>query len=306
MIGTLLLALLLGAGRADWLLIQTDYATIHYQRSDSLAAEKLAQIIPPTVQRIERDLQLPRQPRFKVYLAPDRSTYDEISPGRTPPQWSVGWARPESGLIVLLSQNAARGEGRELLTTQVLVHELAHLMLHAKLGGRDVPRWLEEGYAKTAAREWSLGTATTLTWAVVRGRLIPLAQLVQRFPEDEPRVHLAYAQSQSFVAFLLDNFGPEGLGRFLELLAQGLPVEIACERALGRDIHALEHDWRRYLELHHTWLGLFLSRRWVWALTSLLMLFAAAISLVRRRRKLRAMELEERFEHDDDLSGLLH
>ena len=283
----------------EWLTIQTEHAIVHYQQSDSLAVENMVEIIEPSIERIANDLQLTHIPPIKIIVAPDRNAYNELSPDRKPPGWSVGWANPRTGQIALLSENGARMEGRDLVMSQIFVHELAHLLLDAKLQGRDIPKWLEEGYAKTAAREWSLGTSTTLTWAVVRGRLIPLDEIVHRFPKGTSRVHLAYAQSQSFVAYLFHKYGPEGFGYFLDLLARDMPMDRALKQAFGGDLRTIEAQWNNYLQVHHTWLGLFVSRRWVWALMSLLFLVAVAVSWRRRKKKLRRMELEDMI-HDLD------
>jgi hypothetical protein len=84
----------------------------------------------------------------------------------------------------------------------------------------------------------------TLAAAVDSNSLLPLSELCAAFPPDTGRAFLAYAQSKSFVRFLLDNFGTTGLSALTSAYADGMDCEEGARRALEQPLSQLEVRWR--------------------------------------------------------------
>ncbi|MBC8552825.1 MAG: hypothetical protein H8D23_24640 [Candidatus Brocadiales bacterium] len=91
----------------------------------------------------------------------------------------------------------------------IIRHELTHALIH-RMAGNNVPAWLHEGIAQykdgvddTAAKE-------VLIQAVAGNSLIPFNNLkggFVNFKEDSTKVKIAYAESLSFIEYLIDNYG---------------------------------------------------------------------------------------------------
>jgi hypothetical protein len=123
-------------------------------------------------------------------------------------------------------------------------HELTHLLARRFPGcaDRDPGGWLREGLAVAMERE-DRGVPVE-AWAAVAARLglLPgMADLRARWPEGPPRGVHPYHAAGSFAAWLLAT---AGLPKVKALYAR---PEGAAE-VLGRDLDALEADWRAWLE----------------------------------------------------------
>jgi hypothetical protein len=131
----------------------------------------------------------------------------------------------------------------------VVVHELVHILLHQSCKhGRLLPRWLHEGLAQTLAEDTYLGTGEQdLIWRATGGRLLPFDELADDFPKDEQQLRLAYAQSHSYVAFLVRDYG---IRRLLAAAAATEPDHSFLEALVyytGRDTNQIGEAWRDYL-----------------------------------------------------------
>jgi hypothetical protein len=58
---------------------------------------------------------------------------------------------------------------------------------------------------------------------------------------------LAYATSWSAFAYIEGRWGDEGIGRFIDAFAAGLPYEEAVEAAIGISASELNDDWTAWV-----------------------------------------------------------
>ncbi len=173
-------------------------------------------------------------------------------------------------------------EDAELAAT--LVHEVVHLLNKRALGPA-LPPWIEEGIAadlgglkadesggllpgtfggvtmrEGGEMQWRgpLASAIWVRRAVEEGRLVPLVELADLDSSDfqrpgQARIH--YAQSSSWIRYLLDGPDPEltrGYRIFLASVARGGPVEAEALRGyLGRSWAELEEGYRRWVILRY-------------------------------------------------------
>ncbi len=125
-----------------------------------------------------------------------------------------------------------------------MVHELTHLLLHQNLALPRVtlPAWLDEGLAMYFEPGPSRRGSTLARAAQGRG-LIPLGRMgtVPGRPED---IATFYAQSQSLVAHLMEEYGEELMPLLLSSLNRGQPLEEAFLEVYGVGPRAIEDEWR--------------------------------------------------------------
>ncbi len=157
--------------------------------------------------------------------------------------WVAGHASPELGVAML---SVAPGADQGIFLERQAPHELAHILLYQSLGPNynRLPVWLVEGLATNAELYPNPDLEATLAAAVDSNSLLPLSELCAAFPPDTGRAFLAYAQSKSFVRFLLDNFGTTGLSALISAYADGMDCEQGARRALEQPLSQLETRWR--------------------------------------------------------------
>jgi Peptidase MA superfamily len=161
----------------------------------------------------------------------------------------AGLAIARQGLIVLY---APALQSRPDRIRGVLRHEVCHLVFAAATARADLepPRWLNEGVAMRWSGEWDLGNsylsdqAKLLRDAGAAGQLMPLQHLETSFPSG-PFFHVAYAQSRSFVDWMVRRGGEDALLAFIDRLGEDEDPEPAFEAVFGLPLADAEEAWRK-------------------------------------------------------------
>ena len=79
-------------------------------------------------------------------------------------------------------------------------------------------------------------------------RLISLRGLTGSFPVQSGGALLAYAQSNSFVKFIIDRWGKSAITEILDAYRQGASQDRALRQAVGLNLNALEAEWLATLD----------------------------------------------------------
>jgi hypothetical protein len=249
--------------------------------------------------RIAADLlDLPTPRAIEIRLVREAADLASVAPaGRGAPEWAVGVAYPDLGVI-----SVATRRGAQLLDTEAtLRHELAHIALGTALGDR-APHWLHEGFAYQHSGEWSWERAETLAGMAWFGGIIPLDELDRTFPQAELPASRAYAESYDFVGYMSrrgrwDDASDDGdrwpFRRFLRDVGRGADLDTAAKQAFGKPLHALFEEWRsdlggRYMMMPVGLLGLLL-----WIFCAVLLGLAWWRRRGQNRRRLAQWELED-------------
>ena len=234
-----------------WHHTSTVYADIHYAYKDRHVAQDLIRHANAAIPRIAQTLRLGSGSAMKIYLMPTQRSFSQLQPGKTP-DWADGTAWPDLGLIFLRSPDIRDGRSDPL--TQVLDHEIAHIVLGRAFGKQPVPRWLQEGVAQIVSGEYGHRTVDTLSQGILGGELISLQELTRSFPSDPQRAHLAYAQSADFILFLQQHYGSEALPKLIALLAGNHSFEYSIRNITGKSMFDLDLEWRGKISDSLLWL----------------------------------------------------
>ena len=154
----------------------------------------------------------------------------------------VAFAQPSRNLITVNYQAVIKNPF-SLETT--LQHELCHLLLGEHLN-MHIPRWLNEGLAQWASEgitEIIRLDTNILQKAAFSGKLIPFHRLEYSFPMESNAFVLAYEQSQSFIVYLVQQYGKSALFQMLELMKKGQPLHTSIRIVYGKPLHQLEREW---------------------------------------------------------------
>jgi hypothetical protein len=275
------------AGAAALDAIETRFCTIESAEGDR-TARFLAGQADALVERVSTQLGIEPRGRLRIIIASDKERFHAVQPeGAAVPEWAAGIAWPGRNLIVL-----RKNAGGDIL--QTFEHEVCHILLGQAFGpDHRVPRWLEEGLAIMIAGQWSLQRMSTMSMAVLTGRVLPMDALARGFPADAERAEIAYCQSFYFISFLKNRFGDDDFRTFLRQYAAHRDFEQALWKSYYLRWDELEGMWLDFLKVRFGWLPLLSSTGTLWFCASLVFVWAYIRKKRAAREKLRQWEREE-------------
>jgi hypothetical protein len=217
------------------------------------------------------------------------------------PQWVSGYARGDRRTIVLFPARVPSYPDRNLRS--LLRHEVAHVLVWEAAAGRAVPRWLNEGIATVAAREWGLEDRARYAAAVIGSGPKSVRQLDRAFRGSANDARRAYALSAGFIRFLQVEYGVMAPARILDGLARRLDLETAFEEATGVTLRRAERRFFKDQALWNTWVPFLTSSAALWMAVTILALVAIQRSRARKRAMYDAWEDEESWESGNEEGG---
>ncbi|MBI4343805.1 MAG: alpha/beta fold hydrolase [Candidatus Omnitrophica bacterium] len=158
------------------------------------------------------------------------------------PEWVAG---QYDGKIRIPLPNTHLDEG---MVKQILFHEYTHAVVH-DLARDKCPVWFNEGLAEHEGARHGPRRLERLIEASATNAFIPWEELDGAFSMALPVEHvsLAYQQSRSIVAYLVERYGFWRIRRLLEALAGGDALLEAMSREFRTKPARLEAQWRAWL-----------------------------------------------------------
>jgi len=275
-----------------WQVLSTPDLQIYYSTGQSALAHQVADQAEKSLKTLQGRLRISPSRRMHIYLYPKHRIFLK-DVGTDPHLLVVGLAYGQGDTI------RVDASGLFEKVHLILAHEMVHLLLHKALNGNmaQMPLWMNEGLAKYLTEGWFAPSDERLADAVVRGRLIPLQELYDRFPADPDANALAYAQGTSFVAYLDTLYGEDAIPRLIGLLEAGYGLHRALLEVFGSSLKELEEHWKAYLRQQYRWTPWANIAPWAIGMVFVALFLVAYRTLLRRRRLLVAKwEMEERQE----------
>jgi hypothetical protein len=226
-------------------------------------------------------------PPIRVILAPEGSGAATVVP-----PFVSGYAVGEQGVIVLLPGRVPSYPDSSL--SDLLAHEVAHVLIARAAGGRPLPRWFHEGMAMIAGLSWGFDDRSHLTLALLVDRPVSLAALDDRFAGGQAEVNRAYAIAGSFVHDLFDQYGQGVAARILQGVSRGLSFADAFRAATGSSLAMAESSFWDRQTFWYRWVPLLTSSVTLWMLVTLLALWAM------KRRRERDVALRRVWAEEDE------
>jgi hypothetical protein len=203
--------------------------------------------------------------------------------GRDVPSWVVGLAL-EPAQIVIFHERVLAYPYDSL--ESVFRHEVTHLALTARAGGRALPRWLHEGVAMSVDRGWDAAGRLRLLLEMTGNPAT--ADLTRLFASaSQPAAAQAYGLSAALVADIERRHGRTAPARIAGRVASGVPFPVAFEQETHQTPdEAAEGAWRGYRRWT-LWVSALTGEGAIWGVIVMLAI-AAAIVQARRRSRRRA------------------
>jgi hypothetical protein len=267
--------------RFDWQVHASESFILHWHEGDFDFAQNVLNAAEAGLVRASRMLVIPPIQPANIYVyASGLEMQSTLRLGGL--RWIAGHADPDLGVAVV---SLPSGPDQRSEIERQIPHEVMHLLLYQSVGQAyyTLPTWLKEGLASANEMRPNSDYYVILSNAVEGNVLIPLASLCQSFPQDNT-VYLAYAQSDSFIRYLYQQFGQTGLQNLVDSYASGAGCENAPLPVFDMSLSELEQEWRR-AALNDNVLGLALEALLPWSFLLLgIILVPLGMLLAGRRR----------------------
>jgi hypothetical protein len=168
--------------------------------------------------------------------------------------WVGGHADPALGSIVVALPPAV---DQPLEIQRLIPHELAHILLYRFMGAEFsyLPAWLNEGLASQMEFYTLPEYDLILEKAYNERGLIPIPHICAAIPTDPDLARLSYAEANSFVGYIQQEYGVTGLQALIYAYDQGVSCERGVVTALGISLENLEKEWKRDTFARDTYLN---------------------------------------------------
>jgi len=237
--------------RFPWKTLSAESVTVHWYNGDNTFGQAALDAARAGLQNISQTFPISLDTPVDIYIY---STFDDLTSSLTlgGKQWEAGHADPSIGVGMLA---AAPSDTQSIDLQRLVPHELTHIMLYRSLGGgfNHLPTWLEEGIASMEELYPNPDYENALEAASKNNSLLSFEDLCVSFPADSGRAYLAFAESQSFVRFLRDQYGNTGIVALTKAYADGLDCDLGATRAVGMPLNQLDTRWRETVLKQNVW-----------------------------------------------------
>lgn len=265
-----------------------------YHGKDEKLIDKLDRELRKKLKYIESRLRCELDGRVQIFLTLTLQDFNMLTRGRVP-SWAGGVAYPRRGAVVLKTP-LFFGQG---VPVEVLAaHELTHILIHKIVGDNYLPRWFEEGLCQVLSGETRHGSLGRLGRAAVSDRLMGLPRVDDVLGFSGPDADLAYAESRSAVAWLVERYGWETIVSLLRSVGKGTDFEDAFPAIIGVEYEYWQVEWIEYAKKKYSLAVLLDIDNLIWVFIFMLGALAVTVVFIRRRLQFRRW-LEE--EDEDDL-----
>lgn len=257
---------------------------------DETASAQIIVDAPPSLAAAKTRIEETNLPRLRDSL--ERAGLELPSPirivllpgddprARALPDWIVGFALGEHDIVIMPERVVSYPYDS---LESVVRHEVAHLALTTRAGGRDLPRWFHEGVAVSVDSGWNTEGRLRLLLAVASAPRIQ--QLTRLFESD--------SQSETTLAYLLATVLVDDLR---QRHGSGVPGAIAARVAIGTsfdDAFRLETSETPGAATERAWAVYQRWTAWIPSLTgpsaawTIILCLAIAAYVAQRRRRAR-------------------
>jgi hypothetical protein len=256
---------------------------------DKKVAEDTKIILESAYQKISSFLEDSLTNVVSVYVVDNQEEFHSLV-GNSFPDWGVGCAIPEQGVIVLKSPLRFKYYQD---FSQVVTHELAHIFLGKFSRGVKIPRWLDEGFAMYQSREWTIGQDISVARAVLTGSILPLSQIETVNAFGQSKAELAYTESFLAMSYLYREYGAGTEKELVAQLANGVSLDLAFMRTIGSNYLSFQIDFEKYIKTKYNWISFFGDTFLLWLGLAFLIIFLYFLKRRYTKKTLKEWELEE-------------
>jgi hypothetical protein len=242
-----------GVCAESWKQIKGEHFIVYFISNEKIAKNTLSKA-EQYYQKIANELGYARYSNFwqwerrvKIYIYPDRSTYENYLKKHNYAKWSVGMANYNNKEIIGYAQS-------EEFLDATLPHEITHLIFRDYVGQRNIPIWIDEGVAQWEEKGKRRFVKTKIKQLLQIHKPIPIERMMTLNiggVENPAIVELYYVEAISLIDFLITQYGIDNFIFFCRHLRDGKDINEALQFAYPtsiRNITTLEEKWLEYVQ----------------------------------------------------------
>ena len=229
--------------RYKWQKASENKVAIYWYQGSRSFAEDLLRASLDAINRLGQDTGAYLEKPVSLYIY---ANYQDLRGSMvTTEEWTGGVAYAGFNIISIGVSPSNLDWGKK-----AVAHELGHLVTHQitfSPYGAGLPTWLDEGLAMHTEVEQSKSDQEALIKTIDRGTISTLRSLSSPFSANSEEAYYAYAQSQSVVEYLINNYGKGKISELLLLIRDGYTMDDALVKVYGFDLKGLDEAWIEYM-----------------------------------------------------------
>ena len=227
--------------RYSWHSLTEGKVTIYWYEGKESFAQELMTAAQQALTKLAEDTGAYLERPAKLYIY--ANSQDLRGAMIYPQEWTGGAAFTRYGIIAIGIAPNTLDWGK-----RAIAHEMTHLVIHQMTLNpyNDLPIWLDEGLAMYTEGVLAPEYTACLNRAIAENSLISVRSLSSPFSAYTMESLLSYAQSYSFVEFLITNYGQDKMLELLLTFKLGSNYDAALEEVYGFDMDGLDALWRDY------------------------------------------------------------
>ena len=261
---------------------------VYCHEEDVENGKRVISIAEEVLPGIAQDLKFSAVERIAIVITASGEEFGTLTGGQIP-EWGVGAADPQKAILFLKSPRLTRPETN---LRQVVVHELSHVVLGMVVGGKEIPRWFDEGFAQYESGEGGVEGTLLLARSFSSGEMLWLDEIDDVLAFRGEKVGLAYQTSRAAVDYLVETYGGDVLARIAWALRSEDSMDGALRLTIGMEFEDFETAWYHAMKHKYRWYVL-LNFPVVMSTAFVLLFLAAFFVTWRRIRKKKAAWREE-------------
>lgn len=276
--------------------LSSPHFVLEFEQADASLASEILDYSEGSFEQVSAQLGHVPTEKIRMVLCSSTETFNGMTEGKLP-EWGAAFAIPSENLIILKSPRLLK---RNLNFTEVVTHEVTHIILHSFMGETRVPRWMDEGFAMYQSREWKIGNSWIVGRAALSNSLLDLGDIELAFPRSEEKANLAYIESFLAIVYIIQQFGRQTLSRLLQEVKSSGDLDEAMRKTMGIGYERFKRDWMEYTKNRFSVASFVLSPGLVWSTILVLLVIVFITRLRRNRRRLTTMDKDHFLFHEDN------
>jgi hypothetical protein len=229
--------------RYNWQKVTSGQISLFWYQGSQSFIDQLMAACQQALDRLAQDTGVHLEQPVSIYIYV--SSEDLQGAMVFPQEWTGGVAFTEYGIIAIGIPTNELNWGKG-----ALAHELGHMVTHQitfSPYGANLPFWLDEGLAMYAEGEPDAYLESVLQKAIDKNNLISVRSLASPFSAIPEEAYISYAESQSLIRFLIQNYGRDKMLQLLNLFKEGNTYDDALTQVYGFDQDGLDAIWQKYI-----------------------------------------------------------
>lgn len=230
----------------DWHTLTKGPVSLYYYAGNPSFAQDALNTVTDSIDKFDSTFKVTTDQAVQVVMYGSEQDFSNALPLNSD-EWIGGFADPELHLIVV---GILPGDTSEV--HRMLSHEVVHIVMAQATDNpfNEPPTWLNEGLASYYQEVQDDRFGPLLSRAIQDGKLDTIRGLDSSFPSDPDAALLSYAESESIVKFIIQQYGADKMAALIDAFRRGVSYDQAVQQSLGMSLDQLDAAWKQSLGYH--------------------------------------------------------